>query len=809
MRLQKLRLQNFRQHADSTIEFRPGLTGIIGPNGAGKTTILEAIAWAVYGASAARGTNDSIRFARAAPRAKVIVDLTFELNTHEYRITRTLNSAEVYLDNGLNPAATGVGSVTSFMQTRLGMTREEFFNTYFTGQKELQFLAQLGPMDRARFFAQVLGYERLRKAQDIAKGRRREIGAEIDGLKAGLPDPAVLKADREQSELRLKEAKKNVARVLRTLEKLEKDLAASMPVWQAAQQARERAQKLTFEIDAVTRESNSAQREVDRAAAELQKVDLAEQNLAALKPQLEELASVTAATEKLEELSRAHARRSVLKQNEERLVKEIQKLDADLKGLLQAPDYLKKAQDELDEIQKVLPTAEAAHETLFRQWQQDLQEKKTELHFMQTTSKDLADQIRRLKTAGDTGTCPVCQKALGSEYATVLEHLEDELAANNTQVKWLLQREKQLTARPETLVHAEEELTRLRAALVKKTEREAKCQKGIEELWRTTEAKQAKEKQLAEERAELAEVADGYDQDEHTRLRNRLAELQQFARQASVHEHEIDGRSMREAEVAAARERHRNLVERHKQLQADLKDLGFDEKAFEKLKVAYEKLTAEAHAAQITRAQAHQSLAGAEEALLNVERAEALYEQKREKLVTLESDLRHHNEMDVALARLRSELNARVRPELAELASAFLTEITDGRYNALEIDESYNVLVLEDGEEKPVISGGEEDVANLVLRIAISQMIAERAGQHLSTLFLDEVFASLDIERRDNVIQLLQRLHDRFEQVILITHVETVREGLDHVIRLTYDERTGASVVKEEAAVQEGLVLME
>ena len=70
MRLQRLRLQNFRQHVDNTIEFRRGLTGIIGPNGAGKSTILEAIAWAIYGAAAARGTNDTIRFSRAAPRAR-------------------------------------------------------------------------------------------------------------------------------------------------------------------------------------------------------------------------------------------------------------------------------------------------------------------------------------------------------------------------------------------------------------------------------------------------------------------------------------------------------------------------------------------------------------------------------------------------------------------------------------------------------------------------------------------------------------------------------------------------------------------
>src|SRR5687767_12868699 len=160
MRLLQLRLQNFRQHADSRIDFRTGLTGIIGPNGAGKSTILEAVAWAIYGAGAARGTNDTIRFSRAPGRARVLVELAFELGGHEFKVNRTLSSADVFLDNGVTPVATGVGSVTSYLQSKIGMTRDEFFNTYFTSQKELQFLASLGPSDRGRFLAQVLGYER-------------------------------------------------------------------------------------------------------------------------------------------------------------------------------------------------------------------------------------------------------------------------------------------------------------------------------------------------------------------------------------------------------------------------------------------------------------------------------------------------------------------------------------------------------------------------------------------------------------------------------------------------------------------------
>src|SRR5437867_9476917 len=136
---------------------------------------------------------------------------------------------------------------------------------------------------------------------------------------------------------------------------------------------------------------------------------------------------------------------------------------------------------------------------------------------------------------------------------------------------------------------------------------------------------------------------------------------------------------------------------------------------------------------------------------------------------------------------MRTDLNVQLRPEISELASSFLTELTDARYSELELDDQYNILVLEDGIPKPVISGGEEDVANLVLRLAISQMIAERAGQSFSLLILDEIFGSLDESRRQHVLALLRRLGDRFPQVVLITHIEQVRDGLDRIIRVSYD----------------------
>ena len=87
-------------------------------------------------------------------------------------------------------------------------------------------------------------------------------------------------------------------------------------------------------------------------------------------------------------------------------------------------------------------------------------------------------------------------------------------------------------------------------------------------------------------------------------------------------------------------------------------------------------------------------------------------------------------------------------------------------------------------------------MVNLALRLAISQMIADRAGQPLSLLVLDEVFGSLDEERRLSVVDLLRGLADRFPQVLLITHIESV-PMLDRMIRVEVDLNRGTSIVRE------------
>jgi exonuclease SbcC len=259
----------------------------------------------------------------------------------------------------------------------------------------------------------------------------------------------------------------------------------------------------------------------------------------------------------------------------------------------------------------------------------------------------------------------------------------------------------------------------------------------------------------------------------------------------------------REPQLLAERAEYSKTVESLRSLLGTLRmrhtQMAFAALDYESIRRAFEQCSTDARAAEL---ELHKCESGLESANQALKTARAAADESRliqETVREREGERRLHEELDRAFNEMRTKLNAELRPELSELATGFLRELMDSRTAELELDERYNILILEEGVTKPVLSGGEEDIANLVLRLAVSQMIAERSGQAFSLLVLDEVFGSLDESRRFNVLELLRGLGDRFEQVILITHIEGVRDGLDNVITVRYDSASAASVVESSS----------
>jgi len=161
--------------------------------------------------------------------------------------------------------------------------------------------------------------------------------------------------------------------------------------------------------------------------------------------------------------------------------------------------------------------------------------------------------------------------------------------------------------------------------------------------------------------------------------------------------------------------------------------------------------------------------------------------------------VQHLGMLAVVMSNFRTHLISRIRPTLSSYSSDFFDRLTEGKYTELELDENYNLLVYDSGNAYGIerFSGGEADLANLCLRLAISEVITERAGGVFNFIILDEIFGSQDVYRRQNIMKALNGLSSKFRQIFLITHVDDVKDDMENIIFVTENEE-GISSIKLE-----------
>jgi exonuclease SbcC len=136
----------------------------------------------------------------------------------------------------------------------------------------------------------------------------------------------------------------------------------------------------------------------------------------------------------------------------------------------------------------------------------------------------------------------------------------------------------------------------------------------------------------------------------------------------------------------------------------------------------------------------------------------------------------------------------RKRPILSEYTSHLVNGITDGRYDRVDFDHDFGIIVYDGADQESsyavdTFSGGERDAITLAARIALSQMIGRQAANPPGFLVLDEVFGSLDADRRSRLLDMLGSISATFHelrQVFIISHVDDVRTSpvLDELWRI-------------------------
>jgi exonuclease SbcC len=74
-------------------------------------------------------------------------------------------------------------------------------------------------------------------------------------------------------------------------------------------------------------------------------------------------------------------------------------------------------------------------------------------------------------------------------------------------------------------------------------------------------------------------------------------------------------------------------------------------------------------------------------------------------------------------------------------------------------------------------SGGEAFRVNFAIRIALSKLLAERAGARLRALIIDEGFGTQDGEGRERLVEALRAIEKDFDKIIVVTHIPELKDA--------------------------------
>ncbi|MCW5941559.1 MAG: SMC family ATPase [Fimbriimonadaceae bacterium] len=796
MRLVSLKLENFRQHKSTEIAFRDGMIAIVGPNGTGKSTVVEAILFALYGKK--RGTKDDVRFFWSGGRQVAKVTLVFELEDKRWTIERRENDANLstVVDDGDGPklkhVATSISDVKAKVESLLRLTHEQFVNSFCAEQKALAFLADKNAQGRQDEIAKMLGYDRLKDAAETAKDRQKQVEAQAKGLSEALREDAELAAA-------LKEAQAAHAQLRADEKTLAEGRKALAEALEAAREGDARAAKWLGFLEQL----NDIRRDGRAIADNLEALAKDEAKGAEEVAEFERLAPVVVEFEALETrnkefatLGEAFRRRQKVEQDVQATRKTLTDLEAVL-AKLPASDA-EAAKDGVAQATAALTAARAAHRASREAWAEAKKAASNAAIEARTRYQAAKASLDRAKDLVRQGKCPTCRQPIGDDFeAHVLAHeaelsvIADKMAEGEKAAKEADRVPDQVTAAEAAEKAAEEAFRRAQSAHEEAAKRHAD---------RTTHLTlvEAERNRLSKLEADLGEPV-AYDETDHKAVLTRLTDIRplrdrrlSFAGAAERLALNRQLQAAKKAEFAALKAKADDLLAKQSELGFESRDAAdAAREAFRQRDTELKLKDAEikGHGERVAHAQQ------------DVDRAKKEIETNRERKLrheALASESKHLAQTRKELNRLRERLNLELRPQLEYRAGENLDLLTGGRYRTLRLDESFSPTVVEDDNvAKGVISGGEEDVVALALRLALSELIQERHGMPMTLLILDEVFGSLDSERRQHVMDRLSALKTRFTQMVVISHIEEINQVADRCLYLKRDPTTRATVLTD------------
>ncbi len=848
----QLTLQNFMAYqTPQTLDFSDWhVACLTGENGAGKSSLLDAITWALWGKARTRLDDDLIHLGAD----EMSVEFIFALGEATYRVLRRRKmgkrgKTELHL-HGFAPDAGDwrtltEGSVRSTqhkLNRLLRLDYDTFINSAFLLQGHADEFTTKTPAERKQILADVLGLGIYDEYEHRAAEKVREFEQEITAVEAQIRQMQQELGHEDDLRREWEQFEQQAHRLLEELQQAEKTLAA------IRQQQKEMEFKHRQLVDLQSR-LKQAQMDIDDLSAGIAGL---QQKISALRDTISRRAEIEAghaqlqaAKAQVDDMNARLAQVSTLNREQHRLETAIQRARtaieteikvqesrrAELAARIESVAELTVRQTELREqisaLEKIAETLDGNRQKLTALAEESAQ-LKTENKQLKAEMDTIKMRLSQLEEAGST--CPVCTQPLNDEHRTAVREKftadgtarGDKFRANKARLEKISAEQKSLQAE---IRQAEGELRRLNALhgqLAQVTQQLAQAQKASEDLAAVEASLDKYKRQLADadfavtETAALAKINEqiaalDYDPEAHETARAALKSLAAFESQWQALQHAQEQLAEAETRLAADEARRERILA---QTAADRETVA--------------KLTAEtANLAEVT-----QSLAAADAAVTRLQRderqardAKAAARQKLDHLANVaeeigkkENTLADLKETQTVYKELRAAFGKKgvqalliehAIPELEEEANQLLSRMTDGRVNVQFVtqrtartnDNTIETLDIRIADELgtrnyELYSGGEAFRVNFAIRIALSKVLARRAGTNLQTLVIDEGFGTQDARGRERLVEAINSIQDDFAKIMVITHIEELQSAFPYHILVEKTDR-GSVIVRD------------
>lgn len=788
MILTNIKLDNYKKYPSFFLAFEEGLTGIIGRNGSGKSTIFDAIVFALYGE--VRGQKENLKNAQASEKENVSVALEFEIDGKSYKVVRKLRGksqvAKAYLyhdDDAL--LSEGVKEVTKNITKIVGMSRDAFMHTVFASQKELTALSGLKNEERKKIIRKLLGLEKIDKIEQEIRFELTELNRVIKSYNEILLTNAVKdEISKQQATFTatLKEKSDEVETITKAYTEKQKALGLLSKELETLQKQKEEFTRLNSGLT-LLHQNQSNQTQNQRVLNDkLQKLTAQSAQFEKERPLISQYVELNEQLKRFQE------------QKEKMIARDgLEKEQVVLRGqFAQSRDEIKELEKRLQDRPRLLED-EKNNKASLAQMQTQLQgvekEERTlraEIARQQGVVAEIEKKVANLQSIGKGSVCPTCTRPLLDEYDNVINALRSEIDGSYaTKIK-----QDEVTLK--SLLGSKQKLSTEKSAIEKSLGETASALSVLLSDEKTLTKKQGLFNAIAQKGKEnkdalkkLQELV--YDEKAHTQAETSRKALEPKYRELLGTESIIKEIPLLQGEV---KKTEALIFQSETEIKAQellIQGHTYDEKVHGTKTKLFEQ-------EQGRREEINRSLRASEKIVENIKGEIKTLQNRidtdtkqREQLQSKYDDKVDYEKLKLFMAEFKNKVNAKISPRISQLASEMYSTITKGKYQHIEVSDEFDFFIYDDGVRYSIdrFSGGEVDLANLVLRIAISKTLSELSGSGgVGFLAFDEVFGSQDEERRQEIMEAFHTIKEQYRQIFLISHEREIKEMFERVVEL-------------------------